>query len=581
MVARRSPLEQAVTTLAERWPREPSVDDELVDACNRLGWPSAADVVAFGEAAGVAVAAVGTLVVTTTGALSLLPLALVLGAVPPLAARHVPVAVAELAATRAVGDAPALVGRLTLRLRIEPSLERATAFAADAGESTLAESLHEHARRAKGTPSAGLQSFGEEWGEKAPAIQRAAALAVDAAESPPEARDRACERALSAVRTGVEERAAAFAGEIRAPLTGLYAFGVLLPLALVGVLPAARLAGVNVGIGALTALYVVILPGGLLAASGWLLAQRPVSFPPPEIGRSQPEIPDRRGTAGLLGTVSGGATAAVCLVVLPWVAPVAAAGVGVGIALLWLFAPARRRRREIRETEAGIPDALGLTGRRVADGVAVERALAEVAETLPDRTGDLLTDAAGRGERLGVTVEGTFFGRFGVLRHVPSPRARDAGRLFALAAREGAPAGDALVEAGEHLRELRRVEREARRELATVTGTLSNTAALFGPLVGGVSVAMVGRLPDDASGSLGGGSTTGPAASTANTALDVASLGPVVGVYVLLLAAILTALATALERGLDRSLLGYRVGIALPTATGAYVAAVVAAKAVL
>jgi hypothetical protein len=50
---------------------------------------------------------------------------------------------------------------------------------------------------------------------------------------------------------------------------------------------------------------------------------------------------------------------------------------------------------------------------------------------------------------------------------------------------------------------------------------------------------------------------------------------------VLLLAVILTGLATALERGIDRSLLAYRIGLALPTATAAYVAAVVAAGAVL
>jgi hypothetical protein len=576
VVVASSSIEHTVTTLASRWPRDPAVDDELVDACDRLDWPSAPGLVAAGEAAGVVVAVVGAVIAAATGALPLLPLALVLGAVPAVGARHVPVAVADLAATRTVGDAPALFGRLTLRLRIEPSLERATAFAAETGEGALAESLGEHVRRARGTPTTGLRSFGEAWSEEAATIQRATALVIDAADSPPTARDRGCERALTTVRAGVEERAAAFAGDIRAPLTGLYALGVLLPLALVGVLPAAQLAGVNVGIGTLAALYVVILPSGLLAASGWLLAQRPVSFRPPAIDRSQPGIPDRRGSTTLIGAVSGGVTAAICLLILPWAAPVAAAGVGTGVALLWLFTPARRQRREIREMEAGIPDALELAGRRIADGVAVERALPEVAATLPGRTGDLLADAAGRGERLGETVESAFFGRFGALQHVPSPRAHDAGQLFALAATEGAPAGDALGDAGEHLRELRRVERDARRELATITGTLSNTAALFGPLIGGVSVAMVGRLPDDAGRSIAGGSST-----TADTALEVVSLGPIVCVYVLLLAAILTALATALERGIDRSLLGYRVGIALPTATGAYVAAVVAAGAVL
>jgi hypothetical protein len=579
MVTRRSKTSESVVEgIATLWPRDPTVDAELIEACDYLDWPEAVDLVAAVEAVGTAVATLGTLVVATAGSLTLLPIPLALGAGLPSVARRSPPVAAELARTRAVADAPALFGRLTIRLRVEPSPERAAAFAGRSGDGDLADSLSEHARRARGTPGSGLEAFAAEWSEQAPAIERAAALVVDAADAPPGERERGCEHALSAVRSGVEERAAAFASEIRAPLTGLYAFGVLLPLALVGVLPAARLAGVNVGPGALTVLYCLFLPVGLLGASGWLLAQRPVSFPPPRIDSDHPDVPDRRREAAVLGVVAAAAAGVACLSVLPWAAPVAAVGAGVGTTLLWLFAPARALRRRIQETESGLPDALRLVGRRVADGTAVERALGEAATELPGTTGDRLADAADRGEKLGGTVDSAFFGRFGALRNVPSPRTRDAGRLFALAASEGAPAGDALVAAGAHLRELRRVQREAQRELAAITGTLSNTAALFGPLVGGVSVAMVGRIPADAGSAT---STLGGGGSSAAAALGPASLGPIVGAYVLLLAAILTGLATALERGIDRSLLGYRIGLALPTATGAYVAAVVAAGAML
>lgn len=581
MVARQPTgrVDRLVDGIASLWPRDPPMDGELIDACDQLSWPDATQLVAAGEGVGAALTLLGVVAGVAVSKPAVVPLAIALGAVPALAARSVPITLAELARTRAVGDAPALFGRLTLRLRVEPSLERAVTFAGKSGDGDLAESLQEHARRARGTPNAGLSSFAAAWSETAPEVDRAAALVVDAADAPTDARERGCKRALAAARSGVEERAASFADEIRAPLTGLYAFGVLLPLALVGVLPAARLAGVNVGPWTLATLYCLLLPIGLVAASGWLIAQRPVSFPPPRIDTDHPAVPDRRRSAIALGLLSGSLAAAGALSLIPWAAPIVGVGAGVGAALLWLFAPARALRREVRDTESGLPDALSLVGRRVTDGTAVERALAEVADELPGNTGDVLADAAGCGERLGLTAEESFFGRFGALRELPSPRTRDAGRLFALAATEGAPAGDALVAAGDHLRELRRVEREARRELAAITGTLSNTAALFGPLVGGVSVAMVGRIPADAggaTGALGGGE-----ASTAAATLGPGSLGPIVGVYVLLLATILTGLATALERGIDRSLLGYRVGLALPTATGAYVAAVVAAGAVL
>ncbi|MFD1527278.1 type II secretion system protein, partial [Halolamina salina] len=87
----------------------------------------------------------GTLTTVVAGTVALLPLAVVLGAGLPLAARNAPIAVAALSRTRAVGDAPALFGRLTLRLRVEPSLERAVAFAGRSGDGDLAASLREHA----------------------------------------------------------------------------------------------------------------------------------------------------------------------------------------------------------------------------------------------------------------------------------------------------------------------------------------------------------------------------------------------------------------------------------------------------
>jgi hypothetical protein len=117
-----------------------------------------------------------------------------------------------------------------------------------------------------------------------------------------------------------------------------------------------------------------------------------------------------------------------------------------------------------------------------------------------------------------------------------------------------------------HLRELRSVEDEARRELERVTGTLRSTATIFGPLVAGVTVALSDRM-----GAMGGDAE----------AIATGVLGPMVGAYVLLLAAILTALAVGLERGLDRALVGHRVGGAVLAATCVYLAAFLAAGLVI
>jgi hypothetical protein len=171
--------------------------------------------------------------------------------------------------------------------------------------------------------------------------------------------------------------------------------------------------------------------------------------------------------------------------------------------------------------------------------------------------------------------------------------------LLAVAGREGRPAGDVLLELADQLEELRELENDARRQLATVTGTLTNTAAVFAPLVGGATVALATGIDAvDAGGlgagaaagadALGGGGTSGVgdpgavgAKSGSASALSVPVLGQIVGAYVLVLAALLTALATGLERGFDRTLVAYRVGIALPTAAATYLTAFLGAGLLL
>lgn len=245
--------------------------------------------------------------------------------------------------------------------------------------------------------------------------------------------------------------------------------------------------------------------------------------------------------------------------IAPWAGPMAGFGAGIGIALLLWYRPMTVVRERVCAVESGLADALYHVGRRVAEGTAVERAIADAADDIPGATGDVVAAAAGRQRRLGVGVREAFLGRHGALADVPSSRARSAAALFGLAADVGRPAGDALVAMAENIEELSSVEREARAQVASVTRTLANTAAVFGPLVAGATVALAGRMPvGEQLGTAGGVSTAG--------------LGVAVGAYVLLLAAILTALSTALTRGLDRALVGYRVGWALLAATATYLA---------
>jgi len=535
----------------------PAPDRDLRRALDVLGvdvTPGTVAAVASAIAlAGLALAVPAALIHQLAGAVAVCTAAAVVALV-----RAGPRTVLRVRRTRALGDAPALVGRAVLRMRVTPTAEAAAAFAAETGEGPLAEGLARQVRRARSSPGSGLEAFADAWREMFPALARAAML-VEAAGSVPEAeRERTLGRATTAVLDGTRERMARFAVDLRGPATGLYAFGVLLPLALVGLLPAARVAGLGVPLSAVVATYDVLLPLGLCAAGGWLLVRRPLAFPPRRVPADHPAVPERRWPRLVAGAVVAAAAWALAPLVLPfWTRPVAAAGFGLGSALAFWYRPVVRVRRHARDVEDGLPDVLYLVGRRVAAGRSVEQAIEHAAGEVDGEAGDAFAAAARRGRLLRVGVREAFLGTHGALADVPSPRIHSTVRLLAVAAREGRPAGRAVVATADHLEELQSVERAARRDLGRVTGTLSHTAAVFGPLVAGATVA----LADAMGGTL---LLDGPAG------YGTPALGLALGGYVLVLSAVLAALATGLRRGLDRSLVGYRVGLALASATAVY-----------
>lgn len=527
-------------------------------------------VVRAGYGAGL-LAAVATLAATLVAPVAvgawMVVAALLVGGAVAHAVHGAPRYLARLRRAAALGEAPGLVGRAVLRMRIDPTVEGAADFAAETGRGPLADSLAGHLRRTRGRSESGLAAFGRAWADWLPELRRATGLVCAAAAEPSADRTRTLDRALETVLSGTEERMASFAGSVSGPTTALYAFGVLLPLALVSVLPAARVAGVAVGLPALVAVYDLALPAALLLASGWLLARRPVAFRPPAVSRSHPNVPDRRWPPVAAAAVAIAVALALTRTRLGWAAPLVAVGGAVGGALLARYRPVLSVRAHAQAVEAGLTDAAHLVGARVRDGESVESAVAAAAEEVPDETGAMLAEAGAVAERLRVDVHEAFLGEHGALATVPSPRARSVATLIALAGREGRPAGRALVAMAEHLDDLASVERAAKRDLSRVTGTLRSTALLFGPLVAGATVAMAGGV--GTSGAFGGDPIPTP------------QLGLAVGAYVLALSAILAGLAAALSAGLDRALIGYRVGQALCTATAAYLLAFLGAGAVL
>lgn len=534
-------------------------------ACRLLDLPVSAKTVLAGSYAFAAVLWLVGLTVIGVGSGSIVGMAgagaLVAAVGVALLGRYGVELAAQAKRIRALGAAPAVVAALVLGMALWPSAERAAAFAAGAGDGLLADSLDTHRRRASRRPRSGLGTFADEWADEFPALARALTRIERAATVTAAERDQLLASARRGILDGTRDEMATFAADLRGPATALYAFGVLLPLAFVALLPAVGAAGIPVTLPLLVVSYGLVLPGGLVVASAWLLARRPVAFPPATVPRSHPDV-----SGGPLSAVGSGALAAIVghsvgAVLLPvWAPPIAALGVGTGAALFAHYRDVKQVRDNVDAVESGLPDALSDIGRRVERGESVEAALDEAVAATPEPLASVLADTVERQQALGVDIESAFCGAYGTLATLPSPRLRRAAVLLGAAADIGPPAGETIATMGAHLDELAAVERETRRRLSQVTGTLSNTAALFGPLVGGATVALSATM-----------GSSGPIES-----VSTAALGPVVGWYCLVLAAVLTALSTGLGRGLDRALVGYRVGLALCGATAMYFTAVVA-----
>lgn len=544
------------------WPVDPGED--FRQSVDFLDWSlSPADVVRIGYVLGaIATAFFGVVLLAALPATRLVA-ALVapsLGLLTVHAVHSLPDICATARRTSALGAAPDLVSRAVLSMRLAPTPERAAGFAADTDDGVLANALGEHVRRARHTGTSGLAAFGDEWADLFPSLRRSFALVEAAGRTPAADRDQLLDRAIAVVLEGTREGMQEYANAIRSPTTALYAFGVLLPMALVALLPAGGAVGLAVTPPLVVVLYDVVLPLILVAAGAHLLARRPLAFPPPNVTTDHPDVTDPTRKALLAGAT----TAVLAWVGSSWLFPpwgpsLAAVGSGVGVALILQYRPVVDVYERIRRLEDGLSDALALIGRRVANGHAVETAVATTADELEGEMGDVLAAGARRQRQLKVGVHDAFLGRHGALETFPSARVRGSFALLSLAADEGRPAGGALLSLAEHVDDLQEIEREARYSVATVCRTLRSTAMVFGPMVAGATVGLAGSMSEQ--DALPGGEAS------------LVWLGGPVGLYVLLLAVLLTALATGLTRGFDRSLVGYRVGTSLLTATAVYLSA--------
>jgi len=472
--------------------------------------------------------------------------------------------VGRLARTRAVGRAPELLSFVVLKLTLSPALEQALDFATDQVDGRLSRSLAAH-RWGAASGVRAIERFGAEWADQDPSLQRAITLLAVAVDAPSDRREATLEDALTAALDGARDRVVEFSNAIRGPAMGIYAFGVMLPLALVGLLPVLAASGGGVSPLALAVLYDLLIPVGLTSSAVWLWARRPAVS---DAGFDEAILRHARPVNAVAAGLGAGLGAGVGVRLLgpSWMTPITAGGVAVGAGLAVCLHPAVEAQTRLDRLEERLPDAVTIVGQKLGEGEPIESAVGAVADRFDGPLGDLFERGRARQRTTGEPIDRVFLGPEGLLATLPSQRTEAALSLTATAATYGPPGGRTLLSVGEYLGSLQDVERAARRELSQTTNTLKQTAVVFAPAIAGVTVALAtGMGAVDGSGQ----------------PVDVAALGRVVGVYVLQLAIVLPSLSVVLARGLDPVRMGFQSAVALGVSSVVYPLSFVVARSLV
>ncbi len=502
-----------------------------------------------------------------------------------------------------LGDIPEIVSYIVMSMKLVPNMEVAVRFAAGNSSRPLAKDLRKmiwnlHVREYRGMDEA-VVKFTELWGRESEYFKRALHLIKSSTSEPDEAqRIITLNRSLDLVLESTESLMDSFAAKLKTPTYVLYSIFILIPLALVAMIPAMAVVGIRFGIGTLVIVYNVILPLVTFAYAEYIIMQRPAAFVPQRIPEKHPQLKDIKKVKQrtlIFSLVIGLFISSLGYIMIylgnPWgiVSTDTLSGlVPPALFIIWgivcagsiylnvSYAPYKKIRDEIRKMENEFSDALFVLGRRIAEGRSSEEAFMYTAATMKG------TDIARYFERISFNLmnmrtdvnSAIFDDGYGAFKDVYSERIKTTMLLLVESVHKShIVAGIAVVKLADHLKELQNVESNIRRSLYDMTSTMRSTAAIFAPLIAGVTIALsevitkilqniaesMTRLPENA--------FPGPAQiSPQNIDQSISSELFIfsIGLYIILITVILVRFAGAIEYGGDKVQLRYDISRILP-----------------
>jgi hypothetical protein len=542
--------------------------------------------------------------------------------IPPVAA---PFLVMNLVATfpktyaknlqiRSLGDIPEILSYLVMYLKLVPNLENSIRFAASESSTVLAWDLRKlmwdiEIRVYAGVDDA-MTHFAMRWGQYSDYFKRSLHLIHGSIQQHDEAsRTMTLDRALDVSLEGTKETMNHFAKRLHQPTVMLYSLGIMIPLSLIAMLPAAGLVGLHVTIFQVFFIYDVALPLGIYLYMRKILLSRPATFNPPRIPSNHPDMmalkKQRIGTTCLLigisitlpGTLfllapcipsSFSSTGLLHYLVdakgLNAVIPMTLFFVwGVAFAITFYCEVVSRSAKKIRDgikaIEKEFSDALYILGKRIAEEKSPEESFQYTAQIMEgSRIAEVFHQTSYNLTAMHSNLYDALFSRdFGSLAFVYSDRVKAMLRLFAEGIQKSQRAVSAsLIRIADHLKQLQEVELKINDMLCELTTTLRSTMTVFAPLIAGVTLgitALISRiigtlgvtLPKDTSSLIPASSSVSMAFALENVRLEFFVL--VIGIYLIELVVLLTRFTNGISEGDDPTMYMYSLGRTLPLAT--------------
>jgi hypothetical protein len=525
---------------------------------------------------------------------------------------HYPKTYARYIQIHSLGDIPEILSYLVMYLKIVPNLENSVKFAASESSTTLASDLRKlvwdmEIRVYHGVNDA-IVHFAIRWGRWSEYFKRSLHLIHSSIQERDEAsRIITLDRALDVSLEGTKETMNQFANRLHQPTVILYSVGIMIPLSLVAMLPAAGLVGMRITIVQVFLIYDLLLPLFVYMYTRKILLSRPAAFQPSNV---PPDHPDLRNinkrkrfflslACGIVFAIPG-----IIFLIIPLLVPLDAsndiiyfitssqglnsyfpvslffiwgATAAVSLYCLSVYRPYKKVRDEIRQMEKEFSDALYILGKRISEEKSPEESFAYTAQTMQGtRIAEVFHQTSYNLIALHTNLyDALYSNEFGSLQHVYSDRIKAILRLFVEGTQKSQRAVSAsLIRIADHLKQLQEIEKKIIDMLYELTSTLRSTVSIFAPLIAGVTLAittLISTILRSIQGKQSSEIITGipTSFSGASGTFMMENIRPeyfvlVIGIYLIELVILLTRFTNGLNEGDDTATFMYSLGKTMP-----------------